>query len=256
MDTNKPSLFVWRDWLDQSYIDRTHWENNLTCIYCSNKLGWSRELIIPENQDFSIDTDAYSEAKCQKCGWVKRKWKSWHTQLPSVNSGRWVTHRGLRHFEISDPRLAIEEIATHLKRRYSDIHSITPRQFEMLVASIFKSLGWEVRLTKETRDGGVDIYLLQKSNNEQAIVECKRYKNKVSIGVVDRLLGVQLSKGIKKAYLVTSSEFTQPALDRATSPHISKSGFEVDLCDAEYIARALNVFNEDLPPLFLEKNYK
>ncbi|MDB2705214.1 restriction endonuclease, partial [Pseudomonadota bacterium] len=120
---------------------------------------------------------------------------------------------------------------------------------------IFKSLGWETRVTKQSRDGGVDIYLLQKSNNEQAIVECKRYRNKVSIGAVDRLLGVQLAKGAQKAYLVTSSEFTKPALDRVKSPHIERSGFEIELCDVEYITRALGVFNEDLPSLSIAKKY-
>lgn len=68
--------------------------------------------------------------------------------------------RELKSFDVSDPNIALDELATHLKRKFTDIHTITPRRFEGLVAEIFRSLGWQTRLTKQSADGGVDIYLL------------------------------------------------------------------------------------------------
>lgn len=248
-------LFVWRDWIDQRYESRLIWESSLYCAYCNTSLE-TEELLIPDNQDTSIDTCGFVEAKCGHCGWIKRRWKSWHTYMPSINSGRWVTERGLKKFDLSDPRIAIRELGTHLSRNYSDIYSISPRRFEELVAATFSEQGWNTRLTRSTRDGGVDIYLLEESSGKQAIVECKRYKGKIGISLVDRLLGVQLAEGVETAYFVTISDFTGPAELRAASPEIAKHGFRLKLIDAEELSKALACFNEALPPLSLVKRCK
>lgn len=251
----EPHLFVWRDWIDEEYGSRKLWIERLSCMYCQVALKENEGFIVPEEQDNSIDTAGYISASCPNCGWIKRKWTSWHTDMPGITSGRWITQRALKNLSISDPQIEIQEIGEHLKRRYSDIHAITPRQFEQLVEAIFKNMGWETRLTKQTRDSGVDIYLMEKSSGVQAIVECKRYKDKISIGLVDRLLGVQLSEGINSAFLVTTSTFTKPARQRTQSPHIRQSGFNLTLIDAEHLTRELDCFNADLPPLHLQNKY-
>lgn len=211
--------------------------------------------VCPSDQDTRIDTKYYREATCSLCGWAKRRWISYHTEMPGINSGRWATFRQIRSFEISDPQIALHELASHLKRQYTDIHSITPRRFEELIAEIFRGLGWDASLTKQTRDMGVDIYIFNNSSGDQAIVECKRYKGNVGIEAVDRLLGVQLAMGQDRAYLVTSSKFSQPAQERVKSPHLAKKGFELNLIDAEQLLRHLGSFNTDLPPLHLHNTF-
>jgi HJR/Mrr/RecB family endonuclease len=111
-------------------------------------------------------------------------------------------------------------------------------------------------LTCQSRDGGVDIYLFERDSKEQAIVECKRYRNNVGITLVDRLLGVQLALGYETAYLVTTSKFTTPAINRAHSTNILKSGFELKLIDASKLISLLGVYNEELPPLYLDKRLR
>lgn len=255
-NSEEPQLFVWRDWIDQRYESRLIWKSSLRCVYCDTPLVESSESQFPEEQDTSIDTCCFIGATCCRCGWIKRKWTSWHTDMPGINSGRWITQRGLKKFNLSDPRIAIKELASHINRNYSDIYNINPRRFEELIAGVFAEQGWKTRLTKSTRDGGVDIYLLEESSGKQAIVECKRFRGKVGIALVDRLLGVQLAEGIETAYFVTSSEFTSRAEKRVNSPQIAKFGFQLNLIDAEELTKALSCFNEVLPPLSLVRKMK
>ena len=87
-------------------------------------------------------------------------------------------------------------------------------------------------------------------------MECKRYKGTVGIGVVDRLLGVQLVLGVNSAYLATTSKFSKSAKDRLNSTNIGKHGFELNLMDAEDLLRELDAFNTELPSLHLRKTFK
>ena len=251
-----PQLFVWREWTQEWYQNRGAWEHSLVCIYCSAPLDKADSDVYPPGQENNMDIAYYREASCKLCGWARRRWVSRHNAAMSINSGRWATFRELKSFDISDQNIALDELATHLKRKFTDIHTITPRRFEELVAEIFRSLGWQTRLTKQSADGGVDIYLFEHATGQQAIVECKRYKGTVGIGVVDRLLGVQLVLGVNSAYLVTTSKFSKSAKDRLNSTNIGKHGFELNLMDAEDLLRELDAFNTELPSLHLHKTFK
>lgn len=95
------------------------------------------------------------------------------------------------------------------------LYEISPRQFEEIVAELFRKEGFEVELTQATRDGGVDIIAISRRMNisQKMIVECKRYapENKVGIAVVQRLLGVKNQVSANKAIVVTTSSFTKEA---------------------------------------------
>jgi HJR/Mrr/RecB family endonuclease len=102
-----------------------------------------------------------------------------------------------------------------IKADPSLIYRVHPRQFEEVIADIFSKFGFLVELTKQTRDGGRDIIaLLNKMDiNCKYIIECKRYAptRKVSIGIVQRLLGVKVAEAANKAILVTTSSYTLDA---------------------------------------------
>lgn len=251
-----PQLFVWREWAQEWYQNRDIWEQSLVCVYCSSPLTKADSDVCPPGQDNNRHIEYYREASCNLCGWARRRWVSHYNAEMALRSGRRATFRELKSFKISDQNIALDELATHLKRRFTDIHSITPRRFEELAAEIFRSLGWQTRLTKKSADGGVDIYLFENATGKQAIVECKRYKRTVGIGIVDRLLGVQVALGVDNAYLVTTSKFSKPAKSRLDSPHIAKRGIELTLMDAEDLLRELGAFNTDLPSLHLHNTFK
>ncbi len=120
--------------------------------------------------------------------------------------------------EIFIPELILpaqERIFSLVKNNPSILHSITPREFEELVAEIFDRQGFDVELTKATRDGGKDIIAIQSNMGIKLkyIVECKRYAmhNKVTLDVVQRLYGVKMAEKANKAILVTTSSFTKDA---------------------------------------------
>jgi restriction system protein len=96
------------------------------------------------------------------------------------------------------------------------LYSLHPRKFEEVIAEIFLRNGFHVELTKATRDGGKDIIAVDNKMgiSTKYIIECKRYskKNKISIALVQRLLGVKIATSANKAILATTSTFTKDAM--------------------------------------------
>jgi restriction system protein len=114
------------------------------------------------------------------------------------------------------------EVLAYFGRHPELLHSLPPRKFEELVATIFRNNGFNVELTPETRDGGIDIVAVQKDGFGGSIlnlVECKRYlpENKVGIGVVQRMFGVVEQHRATQGIIVTTSSFSRDAQTCAQS---------------------------------------
>lgn len=127
----------------------------------------------------------------------------------------------------------IRELILRISRDKDLIYSVTPREFEEIVEQLFIDEGFTTTLTKSTRDGGKDIVATKTGINGKPIVffvECKRYRqtNKVDVGIVRSLYGVQTSERINKACLVTSSHFTSEAVAFAESQNVM-----IDLVDGD-----------------------
>jgi restriction system protein len=108
------------------------------------------------------------------------------------------------------------EILAYFGRHPELMFSLPPRKFEELVASIFRQNGFEVELTPESRDGGIDIIAVRNdklAGQELHLIECKRYlpNNTVGIGIVQRLLGVVEQHRATKGIVVTTSSFSKDA---------------------------------------------
>jgi DNA-binding transcriptional regulator/RsmH inhibitor MraZ len=56
---------------------------------------------------------------------------------------------------ITDMRSVVKQ---YFRKHPEKLYDISPRDFEKLVAEILRDMGFDVVLTKVTRDGGVDIY--------------------------------------------------------------------------------------------------
>lgn len=112
---------------------------------------------------------------------------------------------------------SIAELIIALKQASYLLDKVTPRQFEEIVAEVFRSKGFEVDLTKRTRDGGKDIIAFHTDAmgiKNKYFVECKRYSesNKISVDIVRSLYGVMNTiDGPNKAIIVTTSTFTDDA---------------------------------------------
>src|SRR4051812_36863665 len=96
------------------------------------------------------------------------------------------------------------------------LYDISPREFEELIASVYQEFGFDVELTKRTRDGGFDVVAVRyKPEAERYLIECKRYSedNKVDVSLVRQLAGVVTLEKATKGIFVTTSHFTKPAME-------------------------------------------
>jgi len=98
----------------------------------------------------------------------------------------------------------------------AELFHLSPRNFEELVAEIWKRFGYVVELTSQTRDGGRDIIAVKEAEvNVRFLIECKRYERRRKVGVqmVRSLYGVKLDECATKAILATTSSFSSAAKD-------------------------------------------
>ena len=74
------------------------------------------------------------------------------------------------------------------------MYSLTPRQFEQVVAELLEKQGYDVELTPPSKDGGKDIYVAKKTSLGRFLylVECKKYGRGRPVGVelIRQLYGV------------------------------------------------------------------
>lgn len=108
--------------------------------------------------------------------------------------------------------------ASLLKRAKDDpkiIDNISSREFEEMVCELLDKQGYNVKLTKQTRDGGKDIIVVQKSVlGEFCIyVECKKYdkSNPISVKLVRELYGTVMADDATAGMIITTSYFTRDA---------------------------------------------
>lgn len=102
------------------------------------------------------------------------------------------------------------------------LYSITPREFEEVIAELLASFGWQVNVTPATRDGGYDILAVSKDRSgleSTWVVECKRYHRgrKVGVEAVRSIYGVKSIMAASNALLVAANDFTRDAVSLGTS---------------------------------------
>ncbi|HCA3406607.1 TPA: restriction endonuclease [Salmonella enterica subsp. salamae serovar 35:g,m,s,t:-] len=93
------------------------------------------------------------------------------------------------------------------------IREITSREFELLCAYLYKRKGYQINITKKTRDGGYDIIAEKGSGraHEVLYIECKQKENKVGVDIARGVLGLLNIKNATKSVIITSNYFTKDA---------------------------------------------
>ena len=247
--TENSHLFAWRA--------KTNIEEELsfpTCLFCHGKI---KVDVIEERNDID-GRQRWVSNNCTVCGWGYASYRNTDVEfvgagVAGVPNSDWNSVKELRVFDISSSEVALTELGTHLKRRYSDIYALDARRFEELIADVFSEQKKDTVLTQRTRDGGVDVFLRDRLSGEvDTVIECKRYAQYRTVGIaaVQRSAGVALEWQAKKAIVVTSSQFTASALQSARN--IARGGVVgMDLVDATDLLKLLGVYNDKLPPLQL-----
>jgi restriction system protein len=110
----------------------------------------------------------------------------------------------------------INELIHDLMSEPAVLSTIDSREFERLVAEILLRRGYEVQLTRASRDGGIDIYASRTEANGLRglyFVQCKRQslRNKVGVQPVRELYGVVCARNATGGIVITTSFFTSTA---------------------------------------------
>jgi HJR/Mrr/RecB family endonuclease len=111
------------------------------------------------------------------------------------------------------------------------LRQLTPREFELACAELFRSLGYRVRVTPAQSDRGADLVVTK--GGVSGIVECKHFlgDRRVTGPTVQKLLGAKEYYGATEAYLVTSGELTAAAWD------VARKGSHLQVWRREDLAR-------------------
>lgn len=116
---------------------------------------------------------------------------------------------------IRDISVVGDTLLKRAKEKPQTIHNFSPREFEEFVCELLDKQGYSVKLTKQTRDGGKDIIVIQKSIlGEFCIyVECKKYDESrpISVGLVRELYGTVMVDNATAGMIITTSYFSKDA---------------------------------------------
>lgn len=79
----------------------------------------------------------------------------------------------------------IQELSRELQSRYRDTHSLSPVRFEELIGEVLESNGYQVELSRRTRDGGIDLFVVgtKDRNSYPFLFECKHYTEGQRVGI-------------------------------------------------------------------------
>lgn len=109
-------------------------------------------------------------------------------------------------------------MALQLLRQGRLLSELNWREFEKLIGDLLESEGWQVEVTKATRDGGLDVVATRSDpivGMIKSVWQAKKYdlSNKVRLGEVRELSAIRDDQKATKAMIVTTSRLTRDAID-------------------------------------------
>lgn len=89
------------------------------------------------------------------------------------------------------------------------LRQMDPLEFERLVCELYRSEGYEVSLTRQTGDGGIDVHANREG--QAFLIQCKRVKKGVGEPVLRDLFGTVTATGSTGGILVTTGRVSEQA---------------------------------------------
>ncbi len=216
------------------YLDEVDWRR-VGCRYCGGPLDQ-----LDESGDRWCECGSSGTLSelivCQRCGWwtiltadfdvevesetwsaVNRK-TLWPTPYERPVAGRVSLEAGCTSGSLMRAkmpadldRLGVEELQRYILANPDARFLVDPFKFESVVGGVFQNLGRTVVETARSRDGGIDLYLIDDGEGLVA-VQVKRYRNRIGVSAIREFRGALLEQpGLAKGVFVTASDFTSGA---------------------------------------------
>jgi len=120
-------------------------------------------------------------------------------------------------FDMVDKRFIEQgDVLSNLDSR-PNLMELTPSEFENLVSNLFGKMGLETKLTRASKDGGVDAvaFDIRPILGGKVVIQAKRYKGTVGVSAVRDLYGTMLNEGASKGIIVATSGYGPDAYEFA-----------------------------------------
>lgn len=128
--------------------------------------------------------------------------------------------------------------ARYLQNDYSPrtLLELDPREFECLIAKLYREIGYHVILTEAKNDGGKDVIALNDTpgRKEKLYIECKRYKKNVGVQWARALIGTISTDKITKGVLISPLGFTKGCIK------LANNNSRIELLGAEELIELLD----------------
>ena len=216
------------------------------CPYCTTTLSVVGEVPFYEPAGAGVSAERGSTAVrcCEVCGWWDVSATSYATEVTAIG-GMDATHTRyvqgtLRNLDLLDIHQALEDVRRYLVGKQEKLGLLALRLVEELVGDIFKNSGFTVELTPQTRDGGIDLYLLSGLGDRLVGVEVKRWKKRVYVGQIRSFLGALQLAGVTQGVFVGTSGFSAGA-HTASQEAKRILGTPIRLVDSDWLLQEMKV---------------
>jgi transcriptional regulator with XRE-family HTH domain len=175
-------------------------QRNLSLRECSERCGVSAPMLSQIERDETSPTLRLAVKVAAGLGRTLPQLLRFDIGLPALDL----------HVGAVDDRL-IQLLAAHPELMYE----LRSRRFEELMAALYEKEGFAVELTRQTRDEGVDLYLVRHTSFGRllTVVDTKRYRpdRPVGVGIVRQLYGAVEDKKASAGVVATTSYFSHDA---------------------------------------------
>jgi len=130
-----------------------------------------------------------------------------------------------------------------------DLCSMSGAEFELFCQELLSSAGFEVEITQQSGDGGVDLiaYSHQPFFAGKYIIQCKRYAGSVGEPIIRDLYGVVMAERANKGILITTGHFTNSAKQFAVNKNLELiDGNQLFALVSKYRATENNTANSSI----------
>jgi restriction system protein len=126
-----------------------------------------------------------------------------------------VAVKPIVEFDMIDKRFIGERDVLSAIDSRPNLMDLTPSEFEALVGNLFTKMGLETKLTRASRDGGVDAVAFDTRPilGGKVVIQAKRYRHTVGVSAVRDLYGTMMNEGANKGILVATSSYGPDAYD-------------------------------------------